>query len=269
MITTLLFTFLLHMDTWGLIPKSQVDPETIEQAIARMIGEHEADPVSHNGPDEAIAVHRQNEIIDHKAGSVLADKWTMSELEFSTVFENLTPFGTGGTVASIWPGARLTTAGASYPKSAYLAVDMENVGLTPYYDADFLFQFALMPYVNSAISIDAGYHTTGDKFVKTAFGMELNNTNKRFYLVDSDLVTINYLNWPTYSNDLTYVIRIQNDPTNSQLLIYINGELLGELPYTSSPNMDAGYFSFANKVTGGSDSMLQVYSLFISLAPMT
>jgi len=92
MITTLLFTFLLHMDTWGMMPKSQIDSETIEQAIARMIGEHEADPVSHNGPNEAIAVHRQNEILDHKAGAVLADKWTMSEMDFATNFENLSAF---------------------------------------------------------------------------------------------------------------------------------------------------------------------------------
>lgn len=64
----------MSIETWGLMPKSQVDDETIEQAIARILSEHGIDPNSHMGSGEALDNHRQSDIIDHKAGSIVADK---------------------------------------------------------------------------------------------------------------------------------------------------------------------------------------------------
>src|SRR5574343_254791 len=62
------------MDTWGMLPKSQKDPETIEQAISRMISNHEADSEAHLGAGESLETHRDQEIIDHKAESIVPDK---------------------------------------------------------------------------------------------------------------------------------------------------------------------------------------------------
>jgi len=39
---------------WGLLPKAQDDAETIEQAIARLIAEHETDSGAHTGIGESI-----------------------------------------------------------------------------------------------------------------------------------------------------------------------------------------------------------------------
>lgn len=66
---------LIHMaDTWGMMPKSQEDSETIEQAIARMIDDHNDDDTAHSATGQAIDVHRNSEIIDHLALSVVKDK---------------------------------------------------------------------------------------------------------------------------------------------------------------------------------------------------
>jgi len=59
---------------WYLLPKSQVDNETIEEAIARLIAEHEADEESHLGTGESLQSHKAAEIIDHLASSIVEDK---------------------------------------------------------------------------------------------------------------------------------------------------------------------------------------------------
>jgi len=65
----------MSTEVWGNLPKSQDDPELIEGAINRLISAHEADPDAHLGPGESLETHRQNEVLDHPAQSVLADKF--------------------------------------------------------------------------------------------------------------------------------------------------------------------------------------------------
>jgi len=75
----------MSVETWEQIPKNQTNPELIEEAIARLIAVHEADPEAHTGENESLQAHRQNEIIDHPAGSVLADK--MTSIEFNDYWD--------------------------------------------------------------------------------------------------------------------------------------------------------------------------------------
>lgn len=59
---------------WGMMSKSQIDDETIEEAINRLILEHETDPESHLDTGESLQSHKAELIIDHVAGSIVADK---------------------------------------------------------------------------------------------------------------------------------------------------------------------------------------------------
>lgn len=59
---------------WENIPKSQTDPQTILEAILEQITVHNADSEAHMGALSSVGIHRENEIIDHPALSVLADK---------------------------------------------------------------------------------------------------------------------------------------------------------------------------------------------------
>lgn len=59
---------------WGLLNKSQVDSQTIEQVIDAKIAAHEADPASHLGVGESLQSHKASEIIDHVAESIVTDK---------------------------------------------------------------------------------------------------------------------------------------------------------------------------------------------------
>jgi len=67
-------------EVWGLMPKSQDDPETIEEAITRIVGEHNDNNTAHAGTGQSLDVHRQSEVLDHLALSIVADKIASGQL---------------------------------------------------------------------------------------------------------------------------------------------------------------------------------------------
>jgi hypothetical protein len=77
------------METWGDKPKSQVDNSLIDDAIAAAIADHESDPDSHLEVGESLQSHKASEIIDHVAGSIVADKSSAFQRNFQTVFESI------------------------------------------------------------------------------------------------------------------------------------------------------------------------------------
>ena len=59
---------------WGMLEKSQTDPEKIEEAIARLIAEHNADETAHLEAGQSLQSHKASEIIDHVVNSIVTDK---------------------------------------------------------------------------------------------------------------------------------------------------------------------------------------------------
>lgn len=254
------------MDTWGMAPKSQTDPETIEEAINRIVADHNADPVSHTGTNEAIAVHREFDILDHKAGAVLADKWTMSELEFSTTFDLLTPFGTHGTVYVSYPGVHVAPSASGDANYGKIAVDLENRGIAIDFSKDFLFQFAFQADLYSSGSVLINFGFTPGQFEKNGVGLELNATNKRFYCTEDGGANPVYLNWPTYSDLQPVVVRLQNNAIEGKIYVFINGEELGYLVPPDPSAINASTIIFAGKKSSTSGGAIDIYNLFFSLA---
>lgn len=64
----------MSLPVWGNLEKSQIDPEKIEEAIARLIQAHEDDPDAHVEVGESLQSHKAAEIIDHLAKSIIGDK---------------------------------------------------------------------------------------------------------------------------------------------------------------------------------------------------
>lgn len=60
--------------TWGMLAKSAVDDETIEEAIGRLILAHNESEDSHLEAGQSLQSHKAAEIIDHLASSIVADK---------------------------------------------------------------------------------------------------------------------------------------------------------------------------------------------------
>lgn len=72
----------MEIPTWGSSPKSQEDATTIDEAIAIAIAEHESDPIAHLGAGESLEQHKTNEVIDHPALSIVADKMSNADNTF-------------------------------------------------------------------------------------------------------------------------------------------------------------------------------------------
>lgn len=70
----------MGLETWSGLQKSATDPETIEQAIARLIAVHEADPTSHLGVGESLQAHKNADVIDHPALSIVSDKYGQASI---------------------------------------------------------------------------------------------------------------------------------------------------------------------------------------------
>ena len=64
--------------TWGSLPESQISAKTITEAINEAIVAHEEDPTAHLGDGESLQQHKNNEIIDHPAQSIVADKMSVT-----------------------------------------------------------------------------------------------------------------------------------------------------------------------------------------------
>lgn len=99
---------------WGLLAKAQDNPQTIEQRIAEMIAQHEADPEAHMGPGESIENHRINEVVDHPAFSVYDDKLAYDRNVFETNFQTLSGFDiTAGVEKNGFDGVYIYSANSS------------------------------------------------------------------------------------------------------------------------------------------------------------
>lgn len=127
---------------WGGVPKAQDDPTTIDDAIAAAVAAHNDDPTAHMAAGQSIDVHRTNEIIDHPAGSVLADKRTSATRELSSNFETLTGFTITGLVTRFWPGLYIN-AYTSAHTDAEIGNDTSGFIL-------FGFDFAKLPFFQIA-----------------------------------------------------------------------------------------------------------------------
>lgn len=73
---------------WGQLPKSQIDPEKIEEAIARMIADHLNDPNAHIENGQSLYNHKVSEVIDHVAESIVRDKVKDFEIDLTKLVLN-------------------------------------------------------------------------------------------------------------------------------------------------------------------------------------
>lgn len=127
-------------DIWGLLPKAQDNPQTIDQAIAAAIADHEADTSAHVDVGESLYSHKASEVIDHLAESIVTDKLqnfnvTLEKLStnkqyFRTAFEtrDVIQVTGAGSISNDYGGLHLaSTASANSYKTAYGPADTNPV----------------------------------------------------------------------------------------------------------------------------------------------
>lgn len=265
-IGVIIFT-IMAVENWGLLTKSQEDPETIEEAITRIVSAHNDDPESHLGEGKSLEAHRANEILDHKPGSVLADKWTMSEFDFSTQFESLAGFVTNGSVSQVYPGVQLWTNTSGSGNRAKIAVPLEDGGFVFHPEKDFLVQFVFNTDTFGGGTFLSSFGW-GVGATRSGVGITVVNDVLKFYTSDENANIQEEYEWPDYEDvSITYLVRIQHIAGDDFVSCYVNGVKVAELdwPFGSGDSDIAGAWFYVEK-TGSSSVLANIHSVYWSTA---
>jgi len=85
--------------TWGMLEKSMFDPEKIEEAIARIVNEHNENEEAHLAEGQSLQSHKASEIIDHAVNSIVADKIKEGQVDISKLLSMLSSIGDIGVIS--------------------------------------------------------------------------------------------------------------------------------------------------------------------------
>lgn len=193
------------METWGLVPKAQDDPQTIDEAIADAIANHEADPDAHLGDGEALDSHRASEIIDHLAESIVPDKlennFFLSRLNCPQ-FQSLEPFNVNASEyyvfldnISIWTSSSLNNVATLWPLVGISAVanfanDIQlNIPILLNCDGTYEAWFGCGDFSEDYNDAFVGFKVSGGHiYASSCDGNNANRTNVDLGVVSEDII---------------------------------------------------------------------------------
>lgn len=218
----------MTVTVWGELPKAQDNNQTISQAINAAIAAHEADPQAHLGTGESLETHRANDVIDHPAGSVLADKITTTEWQLNTIFESLDAWSTIGTVSnSDLTGAQLyveygdvdTSRIYSNPQIVTNFFDKDVFILTQYWAK---FDLSTSDF-NAWMGMLTNY-TSGTE----GFGFQIRDGALYAHVRGGSTTTDELLTG--FDLGVAHIYRAQYSPQEENVVFYIDGEAIATIP---------------------------------------
>lgn len=127
----ILILTLMAITLWGLLPKSAVDDETIEEAIDRLILAHNEDETSHLDTGQSLQSHKASEIIDHIANSIIEDKIATGAVSSRNITTNQIvgkDFRTATDVGSGVDGVKMISTGIEMWQDGEKKVDIPTSG---------------------------------------------------------------------------------------------------------------------------------------------
>jgi len=233
------YEYFKTISVWGLLPKSAIDDTTIEERINELIASHEADATAHLGTGESLESHKSTDIIDHPAGSVLADKRTMTELSVNHDFSTLAVWGNAGDInIDNWPDCTLYVE-YGVTNSSYLYLNPQSP--TPFldYDYDTLFQIIFRTDLSGT-----KYHAwfgmgLSDDTPTEGFGFVIQAGILKAYIGYGATQTFSTISGADIAN--AHIYRVQLLPSAGEARYYIDGTLVETLSIpASSPDSDGG-----------------------------
>lgn len=214
-------------EVWGMLAKALDDNQTIDEAIAEAIASHEADSSAHLGTGESLEAHKTSEVIDHLKGSVVADKKTMKEIQFSTNFESIAKWTVSGGVSNIgMPGVRLTVEDNVNEDSKMLTTANDFfIPLDPAKNAT----FGVLAKLGESVDVDAffGISYTDAPNIDAGFGFYL--TGNVWYGKSKLQTTVQTVNLGARVNGQVQNFRIDYDAETQNVYFYIDGVLKGTI----------------------------------------
>lgn len=237
--------------TWGSLPKAQDDPTLIDEAIATAIANHEADPTAHLGDGESLQQHKNNEIIDHPAYSIVSDKYSQVQKLFSTFFESTDSWYKQGHFASELFRLSLTVFGNDtqdtygWIENVSFSVDNDDLVADNFLDFNF--------FINNFYSIADVYIGIGvvDEVPDTGFYIAIKISNGVLYtgiVADGSISWVSYGSLPTSSLHTFRFATFESDHTAQ---IFLDGVSIASVDLSSADGTGFGNFGIYLHKTGG------------------
>lgn len=237
-----LFFVMAELPVWGMLQKSQDDPETIEDAIARLIDTHNDDPTSHIGTDQSLGAHRENEIIDHPAGSMVFDKLSETQLyHYDNFMSPASSYDPEGNVYSGQGSLALTQFHVSSGISD-ARVPIPSFQNATFPSKEIVAQFELMLDWNTSADIILLQFGNSDD----GFGIKMTSNALKVFLTQNGIIT--YSSTISYTKGTQLTWRIHLVPDDSNIYFYIDGELVATIATGSSsaPDLSGGLYIEGN-----------------------
>jgi hypothetical protein len=246
----------MPLPNWGQLEKSLTDSEKIEEAINRLIQDHNDDPNAHLAEGQSLYSHKAAEIIDHLVASIVSDKikrgaidllkLSLTEHQFISVFESLDGWEkTLGVEAKIFGMAMQTgsTINTERKLSAEPFGDVKAIDFTK--DTFFQTSICLGSNTNQLIYFIAG--PCNLDVDDNGFGFKiLNGTLYAIHIVGDGATRTEYT---TEISGITItawnVYRAELDAAAGKIYFYVNGILKAthdsNLPTGNAPVMMSYY----------------------------
>jgi len=228
----------MSIETWGDMNKSQIDSTLIETRISEMIAEHEADPTAHMGDGESISQHRENDIIDHPAGSTVGDKLTMTEFSFVPNLRDNTLFSTYENNGAYDDGNPPSVFVSAWGETEYCGRSALLLGLTSFLDWDknMLCQFNMVINEHEHYNAYLGFFYYSSGTFTEGFGFKIiDDLLYGFYISSTGMVSTSVIAFTP--GNLTN-LRAQYNATTRDLEFYVNGELAETLTVGTVPALN-------------------------------
>ena len=265
-IAVLVILQLMALPNWGQLQKALDNPETIEEAIVRLIAAHNEAPDSHLSEGQSLHNHSHEDVIDHPERSIPTDKYSISE---AVVSLNL------GSAASWTPTDIDVTSGASG-----LVFQNDASFLDDSIARTFFFNDSSLDYTPTFIIFDLNVTIyRSDSGDQTEFGIQNANGLGDYihfnfegdsvvgrFRENGSITTTSPLDIGYESDDtLLAHCRLIYDLSENTLTFYFNDQEIGSLTPSSDFDLPTGlYVDVTRNDETSSDSLLTIHNLYIS-----
>jgi hypothetical protein len=247
---------------WGALGKAAGDDTTIDQEINTYITRHDENSNAHQVEGSSLYMHRLQEELDHRFGSVDLRYLTMTKALIMSAFESVDGWNIEGTFTpNIFAAGLMTTSVNGNESYAYFPYALES----------FIFNPAKNPFFQTSLGITYNtsqlvYFGAGDPaqiFGQSAFG---------FKVVNGDLYAVTNLGESehTYSIagiDITQqnIYRAELDYSAGEVRFYINGVLKHtETTYVPSDTSES-FFTYYIKTNTAAQRNMYIADLLFML----
>jgi hypothetical protein len=255
---------IMSLENWGGMTKAQDDSTTIDEAIASAILAHEEDSESHMGAGESIENHRQNDVLDHPQGSVVADKRQVSQLEMTTCFESVAGWIISAVTRFNEFGYFYIATNTTVNNSAVATFEDGVPILCEHLEKNPLFQVAFQIATGAVGEYNLNLSLTGEIDYNLGFGFRVSDL--RLYGLFNDGTDLHSVSLYTLSRNTLYVARAFINKSTGDVEFWLNGAQLGSIPfeqnYTSDETLNA--FFQAWKVSGTGTVGLIIHQMTIA-----